>query len=121
MIKKADIFLGIILVIIGGILSYFSAFGSNEGDTVYITVDGIEFGTYALYENREVAVKKNSHLNEITIKDGSVSMVFSDCANQVCVNTGLISKTNQTIVCLPNKVMVQILGKGEAEYDAISN
>lgn len=121
MIKKADIILAIILIIFGGVVSYMAAFGNTQGDIALITVDGKEFGRYSLDENRTIIVKQNGHINKITIKDGTVSMNFSDCSNQICVHTGAISRTSQSIVCLPNKIMVQIIGKGEVEYDAISN
>lgn len=121
MIKKADIILAIILILLGCFASYIAAFSGNQGDTVVITVDGKEFGRYPLAKNEHITVKQNGHINEVIIKDGKVSMFFSDCPNQVCVNTGAISKTSQSIVCLPNKVMVEIIGKGKAEYDTISN
>ncbi len=121
MIKKADIILAIILLLLGGITTYMIAFGNNQGDTVLITVDGNEYGRYALYKDRHITVKQNDHINEINIKDGKVSMDFSDCSNQICVHAGAISKISQTIVCLPNRVMVEIIGEGEPEYDAISN
>lgn len=121
MIKKADIILAVLLIIAGLAASLFSVISTDSGETVVVTVDGEEFGRYSLAEDRTITVKKNNHTNEIIIKDGTVSMLFSDCANQVCVNTGAVSKTSQSIVCLPNKVMVEIEGGGEPEYDAISN
>jgi len=51
-----------------------------------------------------------------------VSMTYSTCKNQVCVNTGAISQTRDAIVCLPNKIVVEIVGgsgKG-GEADVIS-
>ncbi|MFV0517263.1 MAG: NusG domain II-containing protein [Aminipila sp.] len=121
MIKKADIALAIILIIFGSVIAFMTASSATKGDTVLITTDGKEFARYPLVENREITVEQNNHTNEIIIKDGRVSMSFSDCSNQVCVHTGSISQTTQSIICLPNKVMVQIIGKGEPEYDAISN
>lgn len=123
MIKKADIILAAMLIIFGGMIAYMMASTDNRGHAALITVDGKEYGTYSLYENKSITVKQNGHINKIIIKDGMVSMAFSDCINQTCVHTGAISKTSQSIVCLPNKVMVQITGQGqgEAEYDAISN
>lgn len=121
MIKKADIILAVILIFAGLAASAYSVIGTDAGNTVVVTVDGKEFGRYPLAEEQTIVVKKNNHTNEIIIKDGTVSMLFSDCANQVCVNTGAISKTSQSIVCLPHKVMVEIEGGGEPEYDAISN
>ena len=47
---------------------------------------------------------------DITIKDGTVAMTSSSCKNQVCVQTGAISQTKDVIVCLPNKILVEIIG-----------
>lgn len=121
MIKKADIMLAAVLIILGIGASYLSVSGDSGAERVVITAHGKEFGTYSLAENRHILVEREGHTNEIIIKDGEVSMFFSDCNNQVCVQTGRISRTSQSIVCLPNKVMVQIEGKGETEYDAVSN
>jgi hypothetical protein len=97
-----------------------AAFGSYEGNTVLIAVDGKEFGRYALDEDKTIEINTGTQHNVVVIKDGMVSMAESDCTNQVCVHTGAISNSSQSIICLPNKVVVQIVGK-EVEYDAISN
>ena len=61
------------------------------------------------------------HTNNIIIEDGHVSMAYSDCANQVCVDTGAIHLSGDSIVCLPNKVMVEITGGGkDGDVDVIS-
>lgn len=120
MIKKADILLAIVFIVLGLCVSYAASFHSSTGSTVLISVDGKEYGSYALNKNRTVTVKQDGHTNVIVIKNSSVSMTESDCKNQVCVHTGAISKVSQSIICLPNKVVVQIEGK-DGEYDAISN
>lgn len=119
-IKKADIVLFVILILIGLGLSWWSAASAAYGQKAVITVDGQLYGTYNLDENQTIEVGQDGHLNKITIKDATVQMSYSDCKNQVCVKDGEISRTNQSIVCLPNKVMVEITG-GEEDYDAISN
>lgn len=119
-IKKADIILFVILILIGLGLSWWSAASGAQGQKAVVTVDGRLYGTYSLHEDQTISIRQNGHLNKITIKGGTVQMSYSDCKNQVCVKDGKISKTNQSIVCLPNKVMVEITG-GEEEFDAISN
>ena len=49
-------------------------------------------------------------------------MTSSSCKNQVCVNTAPISHTKDTIVCLPNKVVIEIVSdsKSDASPDVIS-
>ena len=82
MIKKADIILAAALIVIGMLSSYVLAFDQGNGNEVEITTDGQLFGTYPLSEDRQITVEQNSHINKITIKDGSVSMSFSDCSGQ---------------------------------------
>lgn len=119
-IKKADIFLFILLVALGLFLSAWSLFSGTSGQLAVVTVDGRLYGTYSLSEDRTIEIEQNHHINKITIKDGTVQMSYSTCKNQVCVKDGSISKTNQSLVCLPNKVMVEIKG-GEEDFDAVSN
>ncbi len=119
-IKKADIVLFLILLFFGLALSALALFSGTAGQKVQISVDGKTYATYSLSENQIIEIKENGHTNKITINDGSVQMSYSDCKNQICVHDGKISMTNQSIVCLPNKVMVEITG-GEEEFDAISN
>ena len=45
-------------------------------------------------------------------------MEEADCKGQDCVDIGKISRSGQTILCLPNKVAVTIEGAGN--LDAVS-
>ena len=59
--------------------------------------------------------------NIIDIKDGQVSMTEADCHNQVCVHHKPIEKNGQSIICLPHKVVVEIVSsKGEGDYDTLA-
>lgn len=119
MIRKADIILAAILIVLGSAASYALSAGGETGQMVYITADGREYAYYSLMESRTVTIEQDSHINKITIKDGQVSMTFSDCSNQDCIHQGAISKTSQSIVCLPNKIVVEIHGNNQ-EYDAVA-
>ena len=126
MIKKADIVLLIIILVVGIPLSVLSLTEGIGGDKVRISQDAEIYGVYPLGEDREIDVTEDGHTNHITIKDGQVSMSYSTCRNQVCVNTGAISETKDAIVCLPNRVVMEIIssdsgsiGKG-GDADVIS-
>ncbi|MBI4712834.1 MAG: NusG domain II-containing protein [Planctomycetes bacterium] len=49
-----------------------------------------------------------------------VHILHSDCPAQVCVHTGWIKNIGETIICLPNKVLLEIKGDEEGEYNAIA-
>ena len=119
-IRKADVVLLICLVILGIVSAWLSLRGGTSGSKVYTYVNGELYGTYSLAIDREVTIKNGSHVNKFIIKDGSVQMIYSTCKNQVCVDTGKVSKTNSMIVCLPNKVSLEIKG-GDSDVDVLSN
>ena len=115
MIKKADIILLIVILAVGIPMSVLSLTAGTGGDKVKISADGQVYGIYTLDEDGEIEVTEDGHTNHITIKDGQVSMSYSTCRNQVCVNTGAISHTKDAIVCLPNRVVVEIISSGKGK------
>ena len=46
--------------------------------------------------------------NRISIEDGWVSVSAASCPDQICVHHKPVSKTGETIVCLPHKFVVTI-------------
>ena len=77
----------------------------ENGTTVVVTVDGEERYRCSLFMEKEIAVDDT---NTLVIKDGVADMIFADCPDQICVKHSPISKVGETIICLPNKVVVTI-------------
>ena len=71
-----------------------------------ISKDNEEIGTYSLKDDRVIDVGEG---NRLEIKDGAVHMLYADCPDQICVHTGWIDQEHDMIVCMPNKVVVQIV------------
>ncbi len=118
MFKKADIILGILLLVLGfGTLAALQGFAMS-GTSVSVSVDGEIYGVYSLAENQTIEINSANGHNTMEIKNGQVSIVDADCPNKDCMEFGSISKTNQTILCLPNKVSVKMNGK--SDLDSIS-
>ena len=118
-IRKADIVLFIILISLGIASSVWLSTTSHSGVTV--TVEGKKYGVYSLSEDKTIAVKRGNKLNVIRIKHGYVTMSEASCENQVCVKHKAISKTGESIICLPNKVVVSISGEEAHKYDSVSS
>ena len=117
--KKNDwILVAVILVLAGIGFLIFTSFGRQTAGIVKVTVDGELFGTYSLKKEREVEINDT---NRLIIEDGQVDMIEADCPDQICVEHISISKNKETIVCLPNKVIVEIVGGKDAEIDAVAN
>lgn len=121
MFGKSDILLAAFLIAAGFAMSFFISFGGEGGTELDISVDGKDYGTYSLLEDQTITIKQKDRdcTNLVTIKDGIVTMESSTCSGQDCVKMSSISKTGETIVCLPNRVLLEIKG-GEPAYDSIS-
>lgn len=119
MIKKADIILAAALIVVGISMSYILSFGKDAGSELLISCNGEKFGSYSLYEDREIDIERDDHINKVTIKNGAVSMSFSNCNGQDCIHQGEITKSGDAIICLPNKVVLEITG-ADAKYDTLS-
>jgi len=46
------------------------------------------------------------------ISGGKVAFVKSDCPTQICVNMGFQSRVGQMAVCLPNGLIITVVGEG---------
>lgn len=82
-----------------------------EGTKVLVSVNGDEYGVYSLYEERIIDIVNEYGVNTVVIKNGEVSVIEADCPDQICVNHTPINTTDQTIVCLPHKLVVEIIGE----------
>lgn len=86
-------------------------------------IDGKEYGTYSLDEDREIEIKTDNGNNKVEIHDKSVEMKEADCPDKYCVKQGKINKIRQNIVCLPHKIVVEIISADSSkqnEADAIA-
>lgn len=117
--RKADFVLLVFLLVVGIAASVYISMSSEAGDKVVIRTHGETFGTYSLMEDRTIEVKQGSQLNTVSIESGTVTMHSASCKNQVCVEHVPISRTGESIICLPNQVVVTIDGK-EDGFDAVT-
>lgn len=94
---------------------------TKEG-TAVVTVDGEVYGRYPLDENITEKIEfPDGSYNILEIRDGEVTMTEASCPDKICVNHRPISKRNQSIVCLPNKVVIEIENGAESDIDSVSN
>lgn len=96
--------------------------GQSGALEAVVSVDGTEeFATPLTGLNRvERTIQANGYTLKIILTDKEVWVEESDCPTQDCVHTGHISRSGQSIVCLPARVTVRLMGgTGEADVDAV--
>ena len=119
--KKNDVILGGGILVIALVLFLVMHLTRNEaGNQIQITVDGAVYGTYSLEKDQVIEVKENDFYNRIRIQDGVAYMEEANCPDGYCEEQGKISGRTQTIVCLPHKLVVEVLDAGGLENDSTS-
>jgi hypothetical protein len=82
-----------------------------------ITLDGElveEIDLAAQVGTRTLVVTGKSGLtNTIVAEPGRIWVEKADCPDQICVHQGVISDGTTPIVCLPNQLIIEIVGGGD--------
>lgn len=122
--KKADfIVIGVVAVIVAVMLFFLYGVNTSSGDLVQIQIDGKCVETLSLDEDttREISTDDDG-LNVLVIENGSAVMIDANCPDGICTNHRAISKTGESIICLPHKVVITIVNDktAENEVDAVA-
>ncbi len=112
-----DIILAVFLILVSAVALLVWQGSAEKGDYAVVTVDGKEIARYSLYEDREVTVDCIGGKNTLKISKGCADVTEADCPDKVCVDHRSISNKGETIVCLPHKVVVKIVGETDGGVD----
>lgn len=101
----------IVLIAVAGLL--FINATKVQGNKVVVKIDGVETQSYQLSENTEFEIttgKNNENINVVVIENGKVRVTEADCPDGICKEYRPISYVGETIICLPHKVVIEIVG-----------
>jgi hypothetical protein len=87
---------------------------------VQINIDGVLYEKSILSTDKIITVRNGDDFNIVEIKDKKVKIIDSSCDNKYCVKHGYISTNKASIVCLPNRVSVEIKSTKKSNMDAIA-
>lgn len=87
---------------------------SDEGAVVVVSVDGKRHSSYPLSEDREVIIESaDGGYNVLVIKDGKAYVSSASCPDGICSRHKAINFTDESIICLPNKVVITVEGESD--------
>ena len=121
-LNKRDIILIVALLLVGIIALVIWHFVYSV-DGSYITVEqrGNLIGTYPLNVDKEIDIEyRGDVVNKIVIEDGYCHMEEAECPDHLCIKQGKVNKSGQTIVCLPNRVVVTVIDSNNSVYDSVA-
>lgn len=114
--RRNDIFLlaGIVLMAVVFAVVYF--FTRKDGSYAVVLKNGNEIARYSLAEDITVPITDGDTVtNVLVIKDGKAFVSKAICPDQICVEHSAVSKAGQTIVCLPQELVIKIAASNNAD------
>lgn len=116
-IKKRDIVLAAVLLILGITGVLIVKYGLKSGNTADIYIDDKLVQTIDMSVDDEYTFQTDKGSNTVEVRNGAVSMKSADCPDKVCVRMGTKNRNGETITCLPHKLVIEVHGGQEQEVD----
>lgn len=120
------------VLLLGGILLAGCIFGlillltRHDGAQVQVRVAGTVKTAFSLAEDTTYEITgADGGTNLLIIQDGEAWIEEASCPDGLCMNMGKISRKGQSIVCLPNQVVVEVVDSegasgAESEIDLVT-
>lgn len=121
-LKNPNVLVAIIIaaVVVIGCIAWFTWQGSQTAtvdNTLVARVHDGDGGTTELPLSQDGTRTITTKLgtNVIEVADGAVHVDSATCSNKDCMRQGAISQQRQQIICLPNKLWIEIVHEGDAD------
>ncbi|MBN2028803.1 NusG domain II-containing protein [bacterium] len=113
------IIIGIVLIFIS--LSFtITRWIQDRGYICTISVNGEEVYRLSLNKDKDIGVQGPIGETRIKIENGSIWITDAPCREKICQKMGKINHTGEVIVCIPNKVIIQVESGDEQTIDGIT-
>lgn len=109
-VKKWDLILAAIVLLAAALL-YVSNQYAHRSPASYaeISVDGQTVARLNLDQDTEYTVSGyGGGYNHVVVQNGEVWVDEATCPDKICIHQGHISGDGQMIICLPNRVIVEV-------------
>lgn len=94
--------------------------GAKEAQPVLVELQKEDAGTWEMAAEEQAALQQANDYNIFLCQDGKVRMLVSNCPDQICVRHNAVSATGENIICLPHKMMIEIIGSKEQALDGVA-
>ena len=105
----------LVLVLAAAVLVLCLPRQGGENAVVQVLKEGELIYELPLHSDRELQIG-GKYQNAVIIQNGRVYIRESTCPGGDCVHTKGISRSGQSIVCLPNRLELRITGTGEVDF-----
>ena len=105
---RNDLILIAAIVLVAVISFLYFSLTKKEGNTVLVNVDGKVIAEYSIAKDIKEEISTQYGENTLVIKNGNAYISDADCPDKICANHRAISKTGESIACLPHKLVITV-------------
>lgn len=119
---RNDIILVVSLLLAVSLIGIAVFLSGEDGEYVSVTHNGNPWGEFSLAKDEEINIvtgESGECYNVLVIKDGEAYVKEASCPDGICSSHRPISRTGESIVCLPNRIVITVKASQE-ESDIIS-
>lgn len=119
--RKRDLLVFVLAAVLAG-AGFLSWMPQNGALTAVIEQNGevVRRVTLTSITQPETLVLEGEISVTVLLEPGQVSIIHSDCPDQICVHTGVLTRPGQSAVCLPARVAVRIVGESSSGIDGMT-
>lgn len=94
----------------------------KPGKYVVVVYDGKEVAKYSLNETASYNLSfTDGEFNRLIIENGKARISNANCRDELCVKQFRpISRTGESIICRPHKLVIKIVGEGKEIVDVVT-
>ncbi len=120
MFTRADKILIISLIAISAVSYPAVKYLSGRGSFLEIEAQGETVTVVRMDQDRDVTVQGRLGTTIIRIDENGARFIGSPCTDKKCVKSAPIEDAGEIAVCVPNRVMIRVLGENRVKTDFIS-
>ena len=109
---RADLILAAGITLLSFLMIAFS-FSHPKGGKAEVFIDNESAGVLSLSEEGVYSFDGMMSPVKVEVKEGGIKILESGCPLHLCMKRGSVSRVGETVVCLPNRLLIVITsGKG---------
>lgn len=120
--KKRE-FLFLAMILTSALIAYIliNIILSEKGARVEVLIDGEIVNEFSLDEDIKFRIESEKGYNQLVIENGTAKISDASCPDQLCVEQKSISSSSESLICLPNHVVVRVVNQSSSPLDKISD
>lgn len=97
-----------------------TAWSAPAGQEAVVIVGGEEVRRLNLANEQRITVDGHLGPTQLRVRDGGVRFTHAPCSSKRCVRSGWQHRQGASAACVPNEVMVRVVGNHSEDWDAVN-